>query len=413
MKIVARRLAETCVVIAVALAWACNNSSGGNGADGGNGGDSGGIGGSQVSEGGSQGGGMAGGNAGGGGTSGGAGGIVSGGAGGSTGGVGGKQTGGVGGMAAGGGSGGMAAGGAGGTPAGGSSGNPNFGGAVFLAVGQGKTALSTDGKVWTSYADGMTPNQLEILGACILNGVAVAVNHGGAAGAKQGVWTSTNGHNFVRTFPATNVDGLPGEDCAAGKGLISAGNRYTLDQGKTWQDATSNGGVGNRGVAFGNNVFVGAGDNNIDWSADGKTWSKGTVVGGGGVTGMSHVYFGGNKFVALPYENKNPAYESTDGKAWTKTKTALPAGSVTSNGGSGAKKIFAVTSAGIYWLSDSSAPGADTWTKTLSTFDDGGIGGNDAIAVSSKHWSTDGITWSTSATPVAKDFDIVRILKLN
>jgi hypothetical protein len=261
----------------------------------------------------------------------------------------------------------------------------------------------------------MDPNDLQIIGGCYGGGSALALNHMDAGDGKMpraGVWRSTNGHNFVRSWPAPTVFGLPGEDCAFAAGVWSAGNKFSIDGGLSWTDSTSDGGVGNRGLAYGNGVFVGAGDSDMNWSADGKAWHKATPAGGGSFVGLSHVVFGGNKFLATPFSNANPSWESTDGKTWTRTKQQI-GGNGTSNGvGAAVHKLFNIESDGVYWLPDDSAPGESNWTKVAMNIGGSAIGGTGSIAVNGKYWSTDGLTWTAATTAIPNGYSIAKILVL-
>ena len=389
------------VALTVCLAAACGGNSDDDGA-GGKGGES------QSGEGGN------GGDAGKGGGSAGAGGN----AGGSAGGAGGKAAGGSGGK---GGNSAGAGGNIGGS--GGSAGNSTFGDAMYLAVdGSGKTALSPDGKAWTTYeTKDPVPHPSHVLQACYGQGIVIALVHATSPEGKVtpgGAWATTTGKSYEHIFPkpaepmnAEDQGSMPGHSCTFHNGLFTTGTRHSTDQGKNWMETTTSGNVNDDGVASGEGVVVAVGNKGISWSADGKVWTKATVEGT--PLELKHVAFGGTKFVAVPYENDKPtslAFESVDGKIWKPTKTRVPGDGQIFYLSAAVKKVFVVGSAGTYSLNDSDEPGKGDWVR-VGDYKDSIVGGDDTMAVTSSRWSTDGVTWKPAA-PAASFGSTVSIIKL-
>jgi hypothetical protein len=232
-----------------------------------------------------------------------------------------------------------------------------FGNGVYVAVGLGSFATSTDGITWTT-----------------------RTNPGGILSFRR--ITFGNGI-FVTTAP----------------GGSTSTSIYTSTDGITWTARTSPS-AGYEGVFFGNSLFVAFGISIVSTSTDGITWTSRTATGNW--RGCS---FGAGRFV-LVSATSTAAAHSTDGATWTVTTNGI-------NGASAAvtfaNNIFVAVGGGPSNYASSSTDGI-TWTARTAAnalgWQDVEFGNGQFIAVASSGGtgnrimsSTDGITWTARTSP--------------
>jgi hypothetical protein len=180
-----------------------------------------------------------------------------------------------------------------------------FGAGTFVAVGN-RTFTSPDGIVWTE----RSPTSNFLSTAVYLNGAFVAAGGNGyrVRSLDLGVtWQDPTGYQAIHY-----------RDLVAGNGVVVAvGHTYggaavegviavTAD-GKTWNEVMHGGGGFNR-VAFGNGVFVAAGESgHLASSTDGTNWTNNTVTG-------KEVAFVNSEFLL---SSGTSVLRSTDGIGWS------------------------------------------------------------------------------------------------
>jgi hypothetical protein len=201
-----------------------------------------------------------------------------------------------------------------------------------------------------------------------------------------------------------------------------------------WQAATPFGEF--RGLAFGNNVFVGV-SLSFSYSYDGINWTFGYFIGGqhvtfgngqfvsvgsalsGGVTLISYIYtstdginwtsrtasegmrfrdisFGNGLYVAVASEGTNRIMTSPNGITWTSRTTSINpefSGVAYGNG-----IWVAVTTSSSGGKTFTSYDGI-TWTERATTFYANSIFFTDGLFVTGGEWSTDGLNWTAATNP--------------
>ena len=219
-----------------------------------------------------------------------------------------------------------------------------YGNEVFVTVGGGKCAWSTDGK---TFADGIKINN-GIVGAnfwnsvCYGNGMFVAVGSDGRRAWSTDGKTFTNGtisngewysvcygNGIFVTVSLDNQCAWSTDGKTFTNGTIDAGSWYSVcygnstfvaignnsrcawsTDGKTFTNGTISNGEW-RGVCYGNGIFVSVGGGKCAWSTDGKTFTNGTI----GFGSWYSVCYGNSTFVAIG--NNSRCAWSTDGKTFT------------------------------------------------------------------------------------------------
>lgn len=132
-------------------------------------------------------------------------------------------------------------------------------------------------------------------------------------------------------------------------------------------DWTARGSVGTgvvplEDLAFGGGAFVAVGDNIVLYSLDnGSTWSPGTFSG---VSGLSRVSYGNNRFIALS-RTGDAVLVSTDGITWATSSIGMPASEFPDLLAFGNGLFLVTTSAGNVYTS---ADGA-TWLQRTQYLD--------------------------------------------
>lgn len=229
-----------------------------------------------------------------------------------------------------------------------------FGNGLYVAVGSGSFATSTDGITWTTRT---SPSGLGHQGITFGSGLFVTVVGNGTTSTS--IYTSTDGITWTaRTSPST----------------------------------------GYQGVFFGNSLFVAFGSSIVSTSTDGITWTSRTAAGAW--VGCS---YGASKFVLV--SNGTAAAYSTDGATWTVTTNGISGGSGAVVFGNG---IFAAVGGGGTNYASSSTDGI-TWTvrgaaNSLS-WQNVQFGNGQFIATAESGTgnrimsSTNGITWTARTSP--------------
>jgi hypothetical protein len=226
-----------------------------------------------------------------------------------------------------------------------------------------------------------------------------------------GVAYSTNGTTWIEGSAIPTVDAENywfsvtyggGKFVVVGRGSIAAHST----NGVTW--TLSGLPVNNewRSVTYGDEKFVAVGDNTFSvYSTDGISWWQGSLPGQNyGYDGWKSVAYGNGIFVAVTAHNSYTAARSSDGIAWTEFQ--MPAFynpfyttryySIVHGDGKFvaiANNRAAVSTDGIFWSSTSLSP--RSWTSV--TYGNGkfvAVAGYSDISI----YSTDGITWTETAT---------------
>ena len=229
-----------------------------------------------------------------------------------------------------------------------------FGNGVYVAVGSGSFATSTDGITWTTRTNPSGLNHTKI-----------------TFGSGIFVTTATNG------TASTSI--------------------YTSTDGITWTARTSPS-TGYQGVFFSNSLFVAFGSSIVSTSTDGITWTSRTAAGSW--VGCS---YGASKFVLV--SNGTAAAYSADGTTWTVTTNGIAGASRAVNF---ANDIFVAVGNGGTNYASSSTDGI-TWTARTAanslSWQDVKFGNGQFIAVASSGTgnrimsSTDGINWTARTSP--------------
>lgn len=161
-------------------------------------------------------------------------------------------------------------------------------------------------------------------------------------------------------------------------------------------------------MAYGNGVFVAVSQSGLGTSSDGLSWSMINELPSG-MTGATHVCFGGGKFVTALSMNDGVNY-SVDGVNWE--ATTLPSSGKFWSGltyGNG-KFVLISQSAGIY----ATSPDGIHWTQHEGVLPELGwnrivYGNGKFIIFNDLHfaYSADGITWEES--DISADLGITRV----
>lgn len=196
-----------------------------------------------------------------------------------------------------------------------------YGNDMFVAVVQGRTAVSADGLNWH-----FTGGDLPVEGLRFLNDRFVAV--GGR------LYSSVDGHQWTvrerkEAFMGDNT-GL--KDVAFGNGTYVAvgdgGRIFSSLDGAVWTPASPGARYHLTRVAYGGGRYAAVGKNAVFTSADGKTWDAHDL---GGATGGTAIAYGNGTFVVV---GGGCFLTSSDGTNWLKNETpqAWPLRDVAFNG---------------------------------------------------------------------------------
>jgi hypothetical protein len=280
-------------------------------------------------------------------------------------------------------------------------------GPPFVAVGyRSVRAYSADGKTWTQAPDpavlpaGWTgppvdgDNKWLLRGACFGQGKMLAV--GGTSNDMGLMLASMDGQAWTLVGGAQSND-----DCAYGNGLWVTQIRWSRD-GTNFTKLTT--GTSARRIAYGDGLFVAAGDNNISYTRDGQTWTKLAITYSSTTDrkGYNKIAFGNHRFVAVNTTMSAAPYFEWDGASDTSfTETPHPAevNGPTYDIAYGRHAFYIAGFSTLYRRAD----GATTWQKISGS----GAGElynlvvTDDLFVDDRWWSTDGAQWTkaTNAPP--------------
>lgn len=197
-----------------------------------------------------------------------------------------------------------------------------YGGSLFVAVldssyATTSFATSADGLSWTTQSPPISRPQ----GITYDGSQFIAVGYGVyTAGAMTGqsyaqACTSPDGINWTQRYngPPSNI--LRGV-ATNGTTIVVAGNKSAVSaDGINWQEIDAPGAMYAAAVAYGNGVFVAAGNSGLIWtSADGFTWESHSVENAPNLNGVA---YGKGRFVIVG--DGGFTATSDDGVQWTST----------------------------------------------------------------------------------------------
>ncbi len=252
-----------------------------------------------------------------------------------------------------------------------------FGSNIWVAVGNGQRATSTDGNAWTSVA--VTASGISFQNSIVFaTGVFIIASQLGVSTSANGTtWTSQSlslAQNLVSVAYGNGI-WLIADDRFLSSDVLSF--MVSSTNGAGWaQSITTIPYAQPTSIAFGNGQFVVVGYGGlVAKSTNGSGWVQ-QNLGSTSDLGLLAVTFANNQFVTVT--NSGKAYRSTDGATWTKS-------TVTVNGlygvsyGNGV--YVAVGAAGSIFTS----PDAVTWTRRTwsgpsAAFEDVGFGNSRFVA---------------------------------
>ncbi|MHB1042486.1 MAG: S-layer homology domain-containing protein [Eubacteriales bacterium] len=190
-----------------------------------------------------------------------------------------------------------------------------YGNGYFAAVGNnGKIMTSPDGRTWTSITNSGTPYTTENFYGITYGSGFVSVGTNGlimysSTGAS---WTSTTasfdymGSTYPVDSTITAVTYGNGRYLSMVNGII-----LTSPDGATWTASLSAPSANTYGLAYGNSLFLAAGDNGIiTLSPDGAIWTRRSS---GTVNYIKGVVYDGSRFIAV---GNGVTLDSADGASW-------------------------------------------------------------------------------------------------
>ncbi|MFL9590427.1 hypothetical protein ACKC5O_00400 [Aeromonas schubertii] len=221
------------------------------------------------------------------------------------------------------------------------------GNGVFVAVSsnQGVSLVSAGGKAWTEHS---MPGAFS--GIAFGNGVFVAVR----VGSSSSIATSPDGKTWTaRSLPESlDASGIAfgnGTFVIAAKGATKAA---TSPDGVTWTSRVTPSAASS--LVFGNGVFIGTGPRNWMRSADGVTWTGGSISSHTTSWTGSVVAFGNGVFMVASTSTPDVAV-SQDGASWVAAT------------GLGANAVRIGFAAGRFYLSTAAMTGSsyrgDVWMR--------------------------------------------------
>lgn len=193
----------------------------------------------------------------------------------------------------------------------------NYAGGLYVAAGDsaGNVSTSPDGVTWTSRTGNLGAN-LPSDYAYFNSLHVLAANSGMVSTSPSGVtWTARTGNcgsGFVNL-------------CAGTSRLVAYSNGTTSvsssPDGTTFTARTMPSSVGQ--MAFGNGIFVAAGNAVINTSPDGDTWTARTAPDGGNYSIL--LFLNGYFYLAYQTASQITAFRSADGITWTAIPFLSPA----------------------------------------------------------------------------------------
>jgi hypothetical protein len=128
--------------------------------------------------------------------------------------------------------------------------------------------------------------------------------------SSKSYYSLTNGKTWTSTSLSGNFYGT-----AFGNSVfVAAGNTllYSVDYGKTWINSINFGIYPFTSVGFGNGIFIAVNQNQIAYSTDGITWTLGQDIG---TNYWSGITYGNGTFIAVGYNSVT--YSTDNGQTWT------------------------------------------------------------------------------------------------
>jgi hypothetical protein len=253
---------------------------------------------------------------------------------------------------------------------------------------------------------GLAQNGVVLSGNAVIRGQAVA----GIAAQGSVVWQREEVPEPPRTLGSwTATTGAPGNlytvgySAAAPIPFVAAGlnTGATSPDGMTWTTRSVSTTI--RAIAYGNGVWVVAGDSDTKWSSDGTAWTNVAGIGTG-------VAFGNGLFVRVA---TNAVATSTNGATWTQgTISNGTWGSITFANGlfvaaaNTGTPAIATSPDGINWTARASAPAAPTGYAQQGPAFGNGIWVVPSRGTANVITSPDGVTWTqqTGALPANTDW---------
>lgn len=260
---------------------------------------------------------------------------------------------------------------------------------LYVAAGSNGTILtSPDGQTWTARFTGLKTNFDKV---AYLNGNWIAM---GGNGSGTNLLTSPDGTTWTARIAGTGIYNY----AAYGAGVYvvvgaTSGNIYSSPNLVTWTNRNPS--VCND-IIFANGLFVAVGNiGTCVTSPDGITWTSRSA----GSTQFNRILYANSLFVAIG--ESGVIFTSPDGATWT-SRTSVVAGNLRDIVWNGSLFVAVGTSGVI-----TTSPDGITWTARTP--------GDTSVALNSVSWSgtrfvvtnttnsvarvsTDGITWSRSAT---------------
>lgn len=202
-----------------------------------------------------------------------------------------------------------------------------YGNNAWVAVGQGGyIATSSDGVTWTRRSAGISRDFNDVV---FSGGRFIAVCKAPDTGSGAKIWVSSNGVTWSYRNTDAGLDfisvGLHSVATDGAGNLIAVGGlgwtTRSFDNGESWHvlmppaKFTS---VSLYGVGYGNGVWIAAQNGNgIYRSTDGgATWTSVSTTMGG-----THVAFGNNRWL-IAGDNNNRLYWSANGQVWKEAKSS-------------------------------------------------------------------------------------------
>lgn len=237
-----------------------------------------------------------------------------------------------------------------------------YGNGLWVAVGQGGyIATSTDGVAWTRRSAGISRDFNDVV---FSNGRFIAVCKAPDTGSGAKIWVSSTGATWAFRNTDVGLDtisvGLHSVATDGAGNLIAVGGfgwvTRSFDNGESWHVLQSPGkftSVSLYGVGYGNGVWIATQNGTgIYRSTDGgANWTSVSTNMGG-----THVAFGNNRWL-IAGNNNNRLYWSANGQSWKEAKSSVsdgggtyfqfPKGCVFRDG-----LFVAVTEYGVIWTSE-------------------------------------------------------------
>lgn len=154
-------------------------------------------------------------------------------------------------------------------------------------------------------------NGIEVGGDSVFNVPTYVLTNQSYGTPSTHLITSTDGISWVQRSSSTFDSNYISRATFGNNYFVGTGNNgtYRSTDGISWQKTST---TVSLSIAYGNNIFVQSSPNKY-WSTDGVTWTQTTVPGDG------RVYYLNNKFIIGDLTSFGTYYSSTDSVTWTTT----------------------------------------------------------------------------------------------